>query len=255
MTKKHNSDYKNKSKKCYLLDDKGFYLSDFTELELQMMSIQYFRISCVLDNKLNFSNNILLTNIMASTDLKYKQRYDIMSKVDKEKMKYIITEDIEGSSDKFVILFKDKHRQEALIASFLTYFSNKDDSIHWTHYVINKLMGYPENINRGFFINQYIYRYPPKKLHKKFEEIDLSENMTFREKYHKKYDLVKKYDNFKEFNKIYNNIKKIGNDFIRDSKKDKNFQKELKHIKIHDYKLSKFVNKQNPMFKKLKPLI
>lgn len=210
-------------KKCKTMINTKGIISSFKELETY--SYPFYLLSCVINGSLNIIN--IDNNYFTLKTDKYENNQKILKKANKIKKLKINDE----------TFFFKKLTQNNLFFMYLRFkYLNSNEkykfklmsNFNYIQYLEQKLIGYKPSIIKGYYINRYILSWLPKKIKEKVKNINKM-NLNFEDKYKLMYNMIKEYDNFKDFNQKYKKM-------IEESKK---YKKKIENS--NDYK--KFIKK------------
>lgn len=219
---------------CCILGEKGDFL--YNMILEKNMNTTYYKLNCVLEDKL-YLTDLQYPDISASTESKLENHLKIFMKAVNQKVKYIILDKTKNE----IMCFKyDKYKINGILYVYLYQkFKNElDYKLHPFFYIASKLSGFDDECTKRLFIQRYINSNPPEGVMNAMNNIDENPNISFRDKYLKKYDVIKKYDNFKRFDKMYKEIEKESKKILEDTKKDKKFLEFSKNVKIYELKFN-----------------
>ena len=158
----------------------------------------------------------------------------------RKNVKYIKVLSLIGKNENFIIIYKNPvEKDSALLLSYILKTLKKKYPffpLHPQQYIYYKMANYDEDSIYGFYINRYINHLLPKKLKSEVEKIDRDVGLSYKDKYMKKYRLVKGFDNFRDFHQKYEKIKEDARRIVVDTKKSKEFGDYVKKTKIEDFK-------------------
>ena len=217
------------TEKCFLFNKNGYLVKE--DKLFQKLGLDYYRLLCVIKGDINVEE-MIFPQIKGSNREMLLQKSGVAMLAEKSGIKYLETTGIISPGKRIIIIFKPKNKEDAVIYKYLTEKHHPKIQFDKVYYLYNYLNGQPEDLIRGRFIFKYIHRYFPDELFQKFDKIDLDQKMTTEQKYKKKYQLIEKYDNFKDFNQKYKQMREEALKFLKIIKKSKDFQQYLKKVKI-----------------------
>jgi len=244
-------------KDCYTLDKYGAFKMNII---LEGLGRTLTDLDCVNNNKINLTeiyyplllndSNLdrFLKKIKVAIDAKKNNLnfINIMPKLNSQEYPIVIFDDNEDNYNKSVLY--------AYIA--LKYDKEFSKDMNPMDYILNNLKYNDIHYNDYFYMSRYINFIVPEILPEKTMKIMENPNITQKQKYMAKYRLIKKYDNFKDFNKKYKNIKAEAGKILEKTKKSKDFINYIKTVKTHkfDFTIKQSVG-DNPLYKKIKPAV
>lgn len=238
---------------CYFLDEFGcFKIKKSEELDMR-----YAHLECVIKNKMNVSD-MYYPYIMASTPDKYLKKIKIAMNAAKNNIQYI---EMTGKVNKHeypIIYFYSDNKEKAILFNYLLqkYQKIHAEDFNPIDYILNELRGLGEDYNKRFFKARYINRIIPQILPDEVDKILSNQKLSMKDKYMAKYKLADKHDKFALFNKKYKMIEEEAGKILEKTKKDKNFIKYSKTVKIHPFQftIKKSIG-NNPFFKEIEPKV
>lgn len=238
-------------KDCELIGNKGILLVE----KYNEMSVPYIYLRCVLDGDLNVAF-MYYPLIQASNTQKYLKQLELYLRAVKDGVKFVYT-DVKISDQEWgIVIFRDeKYKTNAILyAYFVDNFLRtdslyKEDTLNPIDYILYKLADFRDEYIKNYYLRRYIHHMPPQPLRDEINELEENENLSQKNRYLKKYDLIKKFDNFKDFETKYVEMENEAKKILDATKKDKDFLKYAKNVKIHQFEFKKKDTiGQNPMF-------
>lgn len=244
-------------KDCYTIDKYGALKINII---LEGLGKRLTELDCVNNNKINLAGiyyplllsesnpDRFLKKIKVAIDAKKNNLnfINIMPKLNSQEYPIVIFDDNENNYNKSVLY--------AYIA--LKYDKELSKSMNPIDYILHNLKYNDIHYNDYYYMNRYINLIVPEILPEKTMKIMENPNITQKQKYMAKYRLIKKYDNFKDFNKRYKNIKAEAGKILEKTKKSKDFINYIKTVKTHkfDFTIKQSVG-DNPLYKLIKPSV
>lgn len=238
-------------KDCELIGNKGELLIE----KYNEMSVPYIYLRCVLDDDLN-TEFMYYPLIQASNTQKYLKQLELYLRAVKDNVKFIYTDVKISDKEHGIVIFKhDKYKTNAILyAYFVDNFLRRDSlygegQLNPIDYILYKLADFRDEYIKNYYLRRYINHIPPKAVQNEINKLDENENLLQKDRYLKKYELIKKFDNFKDFETKYTEMEKEAKEILEATKKDKDFLKYAKKVKIHPFEFKKKdAIAQNPMF-------
>ena len=222
------------------------------------------------NNKLNIESIFLIDllnkkipylDIIYPTEWIYEEDKLLISlklkvKLQKQNYKYILDEVLENG-DLSIFVFQEKYKKEAIFNIFLLNNRNnilKKDDFKLSFMLQILLMDNYKNLFN--FYNESLKRtYIRNELYSKDIKIYLKENKkNVKDKsYHsyiESYDLINKYDNFSDFDKVLKKYTKEAKEYKKKMMNSKEFKEFYKKQEVKDYifNLSRSVGADNPAY-------
>lgn len=239
---------------CYILDKYGaIKLHIFEEIDINYLSLE-----CVINGKLRIEF-MYYPYIVASNPEKYLKKIKIAKEAERVKIRYIKLSNNGNNTDEYPILFykDDKYKNDVILCGYLMtkYEKERYNPITPLDYILYKLYGYSEDYICRYYVSKYINHKVQEILPKEVEMIMRDKEISAHNKYMAKYELIKKYDNFKDFDKMYEGIKKEAMKLLNKTKKSKDLEQYAKNVEINEFKFDmKNSIKNNPMYSFIKKM-
>lgn len=233
------------NKECKLIGKHGLLNTENLNIGINFMYLK-----CIINNQIHVSF-MHYPLIMAPSREKLMKHIDLFKKAEKVGVKLIYSDDNIKSKDRNVVVFKNvKYQNSAILYSYLVRMYKGLDPFHEINYILNKLMGYDEEYNKNYYLRKYINFMIPAKLKHKVEKINNNIELSQKKKYIKKYKLIKSYDNFRDFDKKFEDVKIKAKKMFEEIVRSQKFINYAKNIKIHKFKFI-FKNSvgDNPLYK------
>lgn len=201
---------------CLLLNEKG----EIKIEKYQGIPVRYQLLDCLIHDVLKLST-MPKENDFSSTHSKEEKA--ILRKARLAKIQSLLV------NDDFSVLFKSQNFDDAVAFAFIEKKYNPEElpkKLNPYTYAKNQLIGYPERYNRVFFLRKYLLHSEPptKQLAEKFDAIEYTTEISLKEKYLMRYELMKNYDNFRDFEKKYRKLKAEAEQFLRNLPKNRAYQ-------------------------------
>jgi hypothetical protein len=241
---------------CYFIDKYGAFKTE----KFDKLDSQYTLLNCIIQNKISFSD-IYYPYIIASTQDKYLTKIKIAINAVKNNLKFIEMTPKMNSHEYQIIVFNDidEDFNKAVLVSYLVKNFRKKQSLDFNpiDFIIQNLQFNDNNtFNKYHYLSRYVNRIVPTILPEETEKIMSNPKLNMKQKYMAKYNLIKKYDNFKDFNKKYSEIQVEAGKILEKTKKSKDFINYIKTVKVKPFAFTvKHSIGNNPLYETVKPAV
>lgn len=226
-------------KKCLsLLNEKGMI---HYKSEIEPYTYSYYGLLCVINKYLNCIN--IDDKEISICKSKEKNNIKVLKKAISKKLNFI---NIKNEKIYFY-----KINDNILLFTYLRYIYLYSDikykfkimsSFNYIPYIEKLIMGEQSKSIKAYYTNRYILSWVSSSIINKIIKKKIldpkylfktNNNISFKDKYIHIYNSIKKYDNFKDFNKKYKNMIIKANKYIISTKKSKKFILFKNETKIH----------------------
>ncbi len=220
------------SDKCFPFTERGFLIKEDT-LYHHLGEFSY-NLLCVIHDNLLVSE-YFYPSILAPSEKSLFEKIKVQILAEKNHIKYVTTNLQRSDDQKNILVFKEKNKDSAILLKYITDNLVPQEPLDPIFYIVLKIQGYDENRIRGGFLFEYVHKLYPKKFEKEFEKISEDPHTSSQNKYQKKWDMIKKDDNFEDFGKRYSKIHSEGLKLLEKVLKGPYFKKYSKTVKIHNF--------------------
>lgn len=241
---------------CYFIDKYGAFKTE----KFDNLDSQYTELDCVIQNKMCLAI-IYYPYIIASTQDKFFKKIKIAINAVKNNLKFIVMTPKMNTHEYEIIVFNDidDNFNKVVLVSYLIKNYHKIQNLDFNpiDFIILNLQYNDNNTyNKYYYLARYVNRIVPTILPKENEKIMSNPKLNMKQKYMAKYNLIKKYDNFKDFNKKYSEIQVEAGKILEKTKRNKNFINYIKTVKVKPFAFTvKHSIGNNPLYETVKPAV